>query len=134
MRAFLLASAIGSLSAPCAAVEAYQLTGRAYGACVGENMRYRYETPTKLLDTINTRCGKLEQQEEEQFGQFLADRIGRELTAELALEITLHNSMNPSKLKHIAIEAYFKAVKPEASRPQPSKPDVKLPPPLSLSR
>jgi hypothetical protein len=124
MRALVITLSLVAATAPCLAEEAYVLTGRAHAACLGTNMRVRYESPKKLLETLNTKCSKLEDQEKEQYAQYLTEQIGRPLTAELVLVFVMRETLNPFKLKHMAIDAYFSAVKPTP----------KVGPPLQLDR
>lgn len=127
MRAILAVLALGFSTTPALSEEAYQLTRNAYGACVGTQMRVKYDPPERISEVIKEKCGKLEQQEEEQFSDFVREHVGQILTAELALTITLHNIVSLSKVREGAIEAYVKAMK-QAPKSKP------LQPPLQLNR
>jgi hypothetical protein len=125
MRSIIIATLALCVSATLAfGEEAYTLTRNAYGACVGTQMRFKYDPPERIAEVIKEKCGKLEAQEEEQFSDFLRDHIGQTLTAELAFTIMAHNIASLSKLREGAIDAYVKAMK------QPPKPK----PPLQLRK
>lgn len=119
MQSILMAAAILCASAALGvAEEAYLLTGKAYGACVGTQMRSKYNPPELIGKVLKEKCGKLEEQEREQFSDFLRDHIGETFTAELAFAITVHNLVSLQRVREDAVEAYVKAMK-QVQKPSP---------------
>ena len=115
---FVLAAA--SLSASTALCEeAYLATGKAYGACVGEQMRFAYNPPEMIEDVIDLKCGKLEELEQKQFFDFIAAQVDKVLSAETAFAITMH-IMVSQRFKRDVVKAYLQAVKkPRGGQPSP---------------
>jgi hypothetical protein len=90
--------------------EAYQATGKAYGACIGEQMRLAYNPPEMIEDVIDLKCGKLEELEQKQFFDFIAAQVDKVLSAKTAFTITTH-IMVWQRLKRDAVKAYLQATK-----------------------
>jgi hypothetical protein len=84
LRFILAAVALTATTTVAFGEEAYTTTGKAYGACVGTQMRLKYNPPERIDEVIDLKCGKLEVLEEEQFHTFIQRHIGETLTAELA--------------------------------------------------
>jgi hypothetical protein len=51
------------LNNSCLCEKPYLATGKAYAACVGEQMRFVYNPPEMIRDVIKIKCGKLEELE-----------------------------------------------------------------------
>jgi hypothetical protein len=103
--------------------ERYLLTGKAYGACLGEQMRFVYTPPQTIENVITTKCGKLEEQEREDFFDFVKGLVGQPFTAESALKISAHELAGPQALRRIAIETYYNVMgKGRKSGNQPNLP------------
>ncbi|MGY4399235.1 hypothetical protein [Bradyrhizobium sp. USDA 3315] len=119
--AFLYATATASF-----AEEAYLLTAQAFGTCVGTQMRFRYDPPERIAEVIKQRCGKLEEQEQAQFADFLRSHVGEVFTAELAFQITAHTIASLPRMREGAVEAYVKTMR------QSAKPAPKPQPPMQL--
>jgi hypothetical protein len=124
MRTILAAIALSVSTAEALGAEAYSLTGQALGACIGTQMRFKYDPPERITAVIKEKCGRLEDQEAEQFADFIKSHIGETLTAELALTLVVHSIASPQKMREGAVDAYLKTFKP-ALRPSP---------PLQLSK
>jgi hypothetical protein len=90
--------------------EAYQATGEAYAACIGEQMRFAYNPPEIIEDVIDLKCGKLEELEQKQFFDFIAAQVDKVLSAETAFTITAH-IMVSQRFKRDAVKAYVQATK-----------------------
>jgi len=96
MRAIFAAMVLSASTAMAFGEEAYTITGKAYGACVGTQMRLKCNPPERIDEVIKEKCGRLEEQEEEQFEEeqfndFLRGHIGETFTAELAFTIMAHD-------------------------------------------
>ncbi|MGL3210944.1 hypothetical protein [Bradyrhizobium sp. BR 1433] len=129
MRSILTATLLCFAAAATAeAEEPYLLTGKAYGACIGTQMRFKYDPPQMIREVIQQKCGKLEEQETEQFADFIVAHVGQTLTAELAAIITVHMIASPQKLREGAIEAYLKTFAKPADRPPPAPRKYSSPP------
>jgi len=118
MRSILAVIALTATTVVAFGEEAYTITGKAYGACIGTQMRLKYNPPERIADVIELKCGKLEKLEEEQFHAFITHHIGETLTAELAATIVLHDVISLRKIREGAVEAYLKAIK-QAAKPDP---------------
>lgn len=96
-------------------------------------MRFKYDPPEKIREVVQQKCGKLEEQEREQFGDFIASHVGETLTAELALTITVHNLASLQGLREAAIDAYLKTFAKPPDKPSRSAPKASGPP-LDITR
>jgi hypothetical protein len=84
MRSFLVAVVLCGSTTAGYTEEAYLFTGRSFGACVGMQLRVKYDPPEMIREVIKQKCGKQEEQEQEQFSDFIAAHVGATLTPELA--------------------------------------------------
>lgn len=120
MRSILAAVALCATTMVAVAEDAYLVTRQAFGACVGTQMRYKYDPPERIAQILKEKCGKLEVQETEQFSDFLKEHIGETFTAELAFSITVHNMVSLQKLREEVVEIYVKTMK-QAPKPNPPR-------------
>lgn len=128
MRSILAAIIFGLSVSAALGEEAYLLTGKAWAACVGTQMRYKHDPPERIAKVIDEKCGTLKEQEEEQFNSFLGAQVGKTFTAELAFTIMARNSVSPATLLPKMIEIYVSTMN------RPPKQGAKGNPPLQLSR
>jgi hypothetical protein len=119
MRFILAVAAICGSTTVAYGEKPYLATGKAYAACVGEQMRFVYNPPEMIRDVIKIKCGKLEELERDQFFDFIRDQVDKVLSAETAFEITVHMLASPQVLREGAIEAYLSAMKKPA-KPKPT--------------
>jgi hypothetical protein len=82
MRSIFAAIALSASTAVAFGEEAYTLTGRAFGACIGTQMRVKYNPPERIVEFIKQNCGK------EQFSDFLKGAHWRNVHC----RTRLHNS------------------------------------------
>jgi hypothetical protein len=106
MRFILAVTAIFASTTVALSEESYLATGNAFGACVGEQMRFAYNPPGMVRDVIKLKCGKLEELERDQFADFIRNQIDHTFTAETAATMMVHLIASPQKLREDAIDAY----------------------------
>jgi hypothetical protein len=63
--------------------------------------------PAEAMDIyLKQKCGHLEQQEQDEFFNFLRRQIGRTLTAETVAMIVAREIASPRDLRRVVVEAY----------------------------
>lgn len=85
-----------------------------------------------IRKVVKNKCGKLEEQEREQFADFIKSHIGETFTPELAATIMFHSFASLQVLREGAIDAYLNAVaKPSNNSSHPTPKSAT--PPLNIT-
>jgi hypothetical protein len=94
------------------AQRAYDETGRAWQACVGETIKSFMSGPVRLdIDEIlEQRCGSLQLKESQQFTDYVRSLIGKPLSPEDAKALVDRNRVSPPIIRGQSVAIYLQVV------------------------